>query len=87
MMQGMTGHADKLDEKQRQPWLRKLDRAIHAQEKARRELEELVADARTAGVPATVIAERTRYSREWVRQTADRVDAARAAENKEPPEA
>lgn len=58
-------------------WLRKLDRATAAHEKARATLEELIADARTAGVPLMTIAKHTPYSREWARKIADRIDAER----------
>ncbi|MFF9118285.1 hypothetical protein ACF09Y_22245 [Streptomyces massasporeus] len=60
-------------------WLRKLDRATAAHEKARANLEELIADARTAGVPLMTIAKHTPYSREWARKIADRIDKERAA--------
>ncbi|MFD7999919.1 hypothetical protein [Streptomyces mirabilis] len=60
-------------------WLRKLDRATAAHEKARASLEELIADARTAGVPLMTIAKHTPYSREWARKIADRIDAERAS--------
>lgn len=73
----MTGTPRKLDERERQPWLRKLERATAAHEKTRRQLDELVADAREAGVPVTAIAEHTPYSREWARRIADRVAAER----------
>lgn len=73
----MTGTPARLDEKERQPWLRRLDRATTAHEKTRRQLDELIADARTAGVPVIAIAEHTPYSREWVRQIADQVDKQR----------
>lgn len=74
----MTGTPTRLDERDRQPWLRKLDRATAAHEASRRKLDELVADARAAGVPLTAIEEHTPYSREWARRIADRVDAERA---------
>ena len=73
----MTGTPDRLDERDRQPWLRKLDRAAAAHERSRQHLDELVADARAAGVPLTAIADHTPYSREWARKIADRIDAAR----------
>lgn len=77
-MQGMTGRPDKLlNDRERQPWLRKLDRAAAAHEASRRRLDELIADARTAGVPLTAIAEHTPYSREWARKIADQIDAER----------
>ncbi|MFI9598917.1 hypothetical protein ACIHCX_03380 [Streptomyces sp. NPDC052043] len=60
-------------------WLRKLDRATTAHEKARATLDELVADARAAGVPLMTIAKHTPYSREWARKIADRIDKERAA--------
>lgn len=76
----MTGTPARLDEKERQPWLRRLDRASAAHEKTRRQLDELVADARTAGVPLTSIAEHTPYSREWARRIADQIDKQRGDE-------
>jgi hypothetical protein len=60
-------------------WLRKLDRATAAHEKARASLEELIADARAAGVPLMTIAKHTPYSREWARKIADRIDGERAS--------
>ncbi|MEW2463106.1 hypothetical protein AB0872_20680 [Microbacterium sp. NPDC047426] len=75
----MTGRPEKLlDDRDRQPWLRKLDRAAAAHEASRRRLDELIADARAAGVPLTAIADHTPYSREWARRIADQIDAARA---------
>ena len=62
-------------------WLRKLDRATTAHEKARATLDELIADARAAGVPLMTIARHTPYSREWARKIADRIDKERAAKN------
>jgi hypothetical protein len=59
-------------------WLRKLDRATTAHEKTRAALDELVTDARAAGVPLMTIAKHTPYSREWARRIADRIDAERA---------
>jgi hypothetical protein len=59
--------------------IRKLDRATTAHEKTRRTLDEAIADARTAGLPLTTIAEHTPYSREWARKIANRVDAERAS--------
>ncbi|CUW31747.1 hypothetical protein TUE45_06496 [Streptomyces reticuli] len=77
-MQGMTGRPTKLlDDRERQPWLRKLDRATAAYEASRKRLDELVADARSAGVPLTAIAEHSPYSREWARRIADQIDALR----------
>lgn len=74
----MTGRPEKLlDDRDRQPWLRKLDRATAAHEASRRRLDELVADARAAGVPLTAIANHTPYSREWARKIADQIDAER----------
>lgn len=78
-MRDMTGSSHKLDDRERQPWLRKLDRATAAHEKTRRQLEEVIADARRAGVPLTAITQHTPYSREWARKIADRIDAERAA--------
>ncbi|MFE0104468.1 hypothetical protein [Streptomyces sp. NPDC059009] len=72
----MTSRPDKRVEAQ---WLRKLERATTAHEKTRRALDELIADARTAGVPLMTIAKHTPYSREWARQIADRIDAERAS--------
>lgn len=65
-------------------WLRKLDRATTAHERARASLEELIADARAAGVPLMTIAKHTPYSREWARKIADRVDAERESGEAEP---
>lgn len=59
-------------------WLRKLDRATTTHEKTRAALEDVVADARNAGVPLTTIADHTPWSREWCRKIADRIDADRA---------
>lgn len=77
----MTGTPQKLDERERQPWLRKLDRATATYEKARRALDELIAEARSAGVPVSAISEHSPYSREWARRIADRVDAERMVED------
>jgi hypothetical protein len=60
-------------------WLRRLDRASAAHEKTRVVLEEVIADARSAGVPLLTIAKHTPFSREWARKIADRIDAERAA--------
>lgn len=57
--------------------IRKLDRATTAHKKTRDALDEAVADARSAGLPLTVIAKHTPYSREWARKMADKVDNAR----------
>jgi nicotinamidase-related amidase len=67
-----------MDAKERAAWLRKLDRATTTHERTRRTLDELIADARKAGVPLVHIAEHTPYSREWARTIADRVDEERA---------
>ncbi|MGY4930342.1 hypothetical protein ACWD7T_04330 [Streptomyces sp. 900116325] len=77
----MTGTPARLDEKERQPWLRRLDRASAAYERARRQLDELIADSRTAGVPLMAIAEHTPYSREWARRIADQIDERRGTES------
>ena len=69
----------KSDDQAHAAWLRKLDRATAAHERSRRTLDELIADARQAGVPLVHIAEHVPYSREWARRIADRVDAERAA--------
>jgi hypothetical protein len=44
----------------------------------RSELEEVIAEARRAGVSLTIISDHTPFSREWVRRIADRVDRERA---------
>jgi hypothetical protein len=44
----------------------------------RAELEDVIAEARRAGVSLTIISEHTPFSREWVRRIADRVDRERA---------
>ncbi|MFD3532066.1 hypothetical protein [Streptomyces sp. NPDC058664] len=80
----MTATPVRLDEKDRQPWLRQLDRATAAYERARKTLDDLVTDARAAGVPLTSIAEHSPYSREWARKIADRVAAERAAGGEDP---
>ncbi|MFJ6215097.1 hypothetical protein ACIQGZ_17435 [Streptomyces sp. NPDC092296] len=67
-------------------WLRKLDKASAAHAKTRIELDELVADARSAGVPLMTIEKHTPYSREWARKIADRIDKERAATPKHPAE-
>ncbi|MFI6468751.1 hypothetical protein ACIBL5_00560 [Streptomyces sp. NPDC050516] len=76
----MTPDTPRTAERERAQWLRKLDRATLAHEKSRKALDELIADARGAGVPLTAIAEHVPYSREWARKIADGVDAARAAD-------
>jgi len=67
-------------------WLRQLDRATAAHEKTRQRLDQLVADAREAGVSLTAISEHTPYSREWVRTIAARIQAARNNEDAAPSE-
>ncbi|MFJ9179404.1 hypothetical protein [Streptomyces sp. NPDC102360] len=74
----MTPRPDARSEAQ---WLRKLERATAAHEKTRRALDELIADARTAGVPLMTIAKHTPYSREWARKIATRVDTERAGDS------
>ncbi|MER8004793.1 hypothetical protein [Streptomyces sp. NPDC094149] len=74
----MAANTPTLEDAEKARWLRKLDRATAAHEKTRQRLDELVADARQAGVPLTAISEHTPYSREWVRNIAARVQAARA---------
>lgn len=69
----------RLDPRTEAQWLRKLERATAAHEKTRTALDELIADARAGGVPLTTIAKHTPYSREWARQIADKIDAARKA--------
>jgi hypothetical protein len=76
-IQHMTPTAPRIAQRDREQWLRKLDRATQAHEKSRRALDELIADARDAGVPLTAIAEHTPYSREWARKIADSVAAER----------
>ncbi|WP_372344714.1 hypothetical protein [Streptomyces sp. KL116D] len=75
------------DPREEAAWLRKLERATATHEKARTALDELVADARAAGVPLMVIAKHTSYSREWARKIADRIDAERAAKRAAKPDA
>lgn len=65
-------------------WTRALDRATANHEKTRKALDETVAKARAAGVPLTVIAKHTPYSREWARKMADKVDAGRTASGEQP---
>ena len=65
-------------------WLRRIDRAADAHEKTRKALEDLVADARAAGVPLVGIAKHTPWSREWCRKIADKIDAKRLAEQQKP---
>ncbi|MFC1410372.1 hypothetical protein ACEZCY_14010 [Streptacidiphilus sp. N1-12] len=60
-------------------WLRRLDKAADARARADRVMEELIADARAAGVPLMAIARHVPYSREWARRIADRIDAERKA--------
>jgi hypothetical protein len=60
---------------------RALDLVAEAAELHRRrrsELEDVIAEARRAGVPLTIISEHTPFSREWIRRIADRVDRERA---------
>lgn len=66
-------------------WLRKLDTATKAHEKTRKALEEVVADARNAGVPLMTIAKHTPWSREWCRKIADSIDTERTASKHAPP--
>lgn len=79
----MTPTAPRLDQREREQWLRKLDRATQAHEKTRKALDELLTDARDAGVPLTAIAEHTPYSREWARKIADGVVAERTRSDTE----
>lgn len=72
----MTSRADKDTQA---AWKRKLDRLTATYEKARTALDEGIAEARTAGIPLTTVAEHTPYSREWARKIADKVDAERKA--------
>lgn len=77
-MQRMTHKTPRPDQRAQTAWLRKLDRATTAHERTRRALDELIADARQAGVPLVHIADHTPYSREWARKIADRIDQERA---------
>jgi len=74
----MTPETPRLSDTERTRWLRRLDKATAAHEKTRQQLDDLVADARSAGVSLTAISEHTPYSREWARQIASRVVATRA---------
>lgn len=67
----------KLDADRKAQWLRDLRKASDYHAACRKELDQLVADARAAGVPLTAIAEHTPYSREWARRIADLIDAER----------
>ncbi|MEV8523154.1 hypothetical protein AB0451_03200 [Streptomyces sp. NPDC052000] len=78
----MAGMTPRPDPEIEASWLAKLDRATKAHEKARTALDELVADARAAGVPLMTIAKHTPYSREWARKIADRIDTAREGDVK-----
>ncbi|MFE2346457.1 hypothetical protein [Kitasatospora cineracea] len=69
----------KPDQQETSAWLKKLDRATAAHDKTRIALEEVITDARSAGVPLMTIAKHTPFSREWARKIADRIDAERAA--------
>jgi hypothetical protein len=82
----MAAKTSTLKGTQEAQWLRRLDRATAAHEKTRQRLDDLVADAREAGVSLTAISEHTPYSREWVRTIAARVQAARSAEGDAPQE-
>lgn len=77
-MQYMAANISTLDDAAKARWLRQLDRATAAHEKTRRQLDELVAGAREAGLSLTMISEHSPYSREWVRRIAERVNAADA---------
>lgn len=68
-------------------WLRRLDQASAKHAATRVTLEELIADARAAGVPLSTIADHVPYSREWARKLADEVDQRRAASEHAPPTA
>jgi hypothetical protein len=73
----MAANTPTLNEAEKARWLRKLDRATAAHEKTRQQLDDLVADARAAGITLTLIAEHTPYSREWARRIAARVHTER----------
>jgi hypothetical protein len=70
--------SSKMDTDRKAQWLRDLREASDFHAATRRQLDELVAEARAAGVPLTAISEHTPYSREWARKIADQIDAERA---------
>lgn len=69
----------RLSEEEKAVWFAKLDEATADHLREKRLLHEAIADSRAAGVPTTVIAAHSGYSREWARKIADRVDRERAA--------
>lgn len=71
--------SSKLDANAKAQWLQNLREASDCHAASRKELDELVADARAAGVPLMSIAEHTPYSREWARRIADQIEAQRTA--------
>ncbi|MFR9796602.1 hypothetical protein ACL02U_11960 [Streptomyces sp. MS06] len=75
----MAANSPTLNDAEKARWMRRLDRATAAHEKTRRTLDELVADARQAGVTLTLIADHTPYSREWARTIASRIASERQA--------
>lgn len=77
-MQLMTTKTPQPGEPDQRTWLKRLDRATLAHEKTREALDNLVADARAAGVSLTAISEHTPYSREWARKIAARIAAERS---------
>jgi hypothetical protein len=82
----MAANTPTLTDAEKTRWLRKLDRATASYEKARRALDETVAEARQAGMPLTAISEHSPYSREWVRTITARIQAARPDEESSPSE-
>ena len=69
----------RLTKEAQENWHRVLDEASADHAARRAELEVLIADCRKAGLPLSLISERTPFSREWVRRIADRVERERAA--------
>lgn len=66
----MTSQPPKPSEADRKALVKRLDRATAAHEKTRRTLDDLVAEARAAGLSLTEISAHSPYSREWVRKIA-----------------
>lgn len=77
---GSRGSMLRPEEKAR--WLAKVRAASEAYVKSRVQLDELIAEARSAGVPLSAIACHTPYSREWARRIADRVERDAAQREK-----
>ncbi|MER7953873.1 GIY-YIG nuclease family protein [Streptomyces sp. NPDC096030] len=59
--------------------LRELNQASAEYLQTRRDLEDLIREAREAGVPLTAIAKHSGFSREWVRKIADGKATKRSA--------